>query len=165
MSGDDLFQNLSLSAPLYNDERGWLSIIYENKGVVLKRSASSIGVLRGLHWQRPPATQEKIIRVVSGEIIDFIAKPDDPEQEIFARRMSPDSGWVRIGGEWAHGFYACKDATFEYLCIGAYDESRETSLNIERVVQSELGVDEVQLSAKDRMAKSFGRRVIWIEGR
>ena len=132
---------------------------------MLKTSESSPGVLRGLHWQKPPATQEKIIRVVSGEIIDFVAKPNDPDQKIFARRIYPDSGWVYINGEWAHGFYTHTGAVFEYLCIGSYDEDLETSLNIERVLQSELEINEVRLSVKDKSAPAFGRRVIWTEDR
>ena len=85
MSGDDLFQNLSLSLPLYNDERGWLSIIYENKGVVLKRSASS-GFSEGFIGSDHRYTR-KNYSVVSGEIIDFIAKPDDPGRRFCAANV------------------------------------------------------------------------------
>ena len=57
-----------------------------------------------------------------------------------------------IGAEWAHGFYAIEDTEFEYLCIGAYDESAESSYSIVDYLRGSLGLAPV-LSAKDRAAK------------
>jgi dTDP-4-dehydrorhamnose 3,5-epimerase len=58
---------------------------------------------------------------------------------------------VLIGAEWAHGFYALEDTVFEYLCLGAYDESAEACFSIAGVLRDALGLEPL-LSPKDRAA-------------
>lgn len=78
-------------------------------------SRSCRGVLRGLHYQNPPKSQGKLVRVIAGEIFDVA---------VDIRRSSPTYGrWVgvRISAEdmkmlyipagFAHGFLAMSDAT------------------------------------------------------
>jgi dTDP-4-dehydrorhamnose 3,5-epimerase len=146
------FRMLSKEAPRRADDRGHLDVLYEMGEIVLKRSFSRAGVFRGMHWQRPPRAQTKIIRVVSGRILDFVMNPAEETPTLYRREIRPDDGWVLIGAEWAHGFYAIEDTEFEYLCIGAYDESSEACFSIADFLKGALGVDPV-LSAKDRAAR------------
>jgi dTDP-4-dehydrorhamnose 3,5-epimerase len=146
------FRVLSDEAPRRADERGHLDVLYEVGEIVLKRSFSRAGVFRGMHWQRPPRAQTKIIRVASGRILDLVMDPTESVPVLHQREISPEDGWVMIGAEWAHGFYAIEDTEFEYLCIGAYDESAELCFSIVDHLRDVLGLDPV-LSAKDRAAR------------
>ena len=62
------------------------------------------------------------------------------------------NGWVRIGAEYAHGFYALQDTVFEYVCDGGYDEASEQAFSIADRLPALLGVETVILSEKDRAA-------------
>ncbi len=145
------FRCLDAEASRRVDDRGHLDVLFEEGEVVLKRSFSRAGVFRGMHWQRPPRAQTKIIRVVSGRILDFVMDPLQAEPRLHRREIGPDDGWVLIGAEWAHGFYALEDTVFEYLCLGAYDESAEGCFSIAGLLRDALGLEPL-LSPKDRAA-------------
>jgi dTDP-4-dehydrorhamnose 3,5-epimerase len=134
------------------DHRGWLEVLYESDRAVLKRSFSRAGVFRGLHVQRAPSEQTKLIRVVSGAIVDVVVSMNDPARKLHTTRLTADDGWVRIGAEFAHGFYALQDTVFEYVCDGGYDEASEQAFSIADRLPALLGVDAVILSDKDRAA-------------
>lgn len=134
------------------DDRGWLEVLHESDAMVLKRSFSKAGVFRGLHVQRPPSEQTKVIRVVSGAIVDVVVSMNDPARRLHTTRLTPEDGWVRIGAEYAHGFYALQDTVFEYVCDGGYDEASEQAFSIADRLPALLGVDTVILSDKDRAA-------------
>lgn len=139
----------------FSDDRGDLKIFYEDRRVVLKRSTSKKGVFRGLHLQLKGKSQTKIIRVVSGKILDFVTDPIANPGILYMKEVSPVDDWISIASKYAHGFYALEDTVFEYLCIGEYDESSEKSLSIESFLKSELGLDEVLLSGKDKRAENY----------
>lgn len=144
---------------VFADTRGRVQVLYEAGGVVLKRSSSSQGVFRGLHRQAAPALQEKIIRVMSGKILDFVTDPDDPDGVIWYREISPDSDWIYIGSHLAHGFYALEDAEFEYFCDGRYDEAREETFFVADAIGEALGLRNMQLSKKDMAGTRMTRAV------
>ena len=145
------FRPLEAQASRRTDDRGHLDLLFEQGEVVLKRSFSHAGVFRGMHWQRSPSAQTKIIRVVSGRILDFVMDPSEAAPRLHHRKIGPSDGWVLIGAEWAHGFYALEDTVFEYLCLGAYDEPAEACFSITDVLRDEFGLEPL-LSAKDRAA-------------
>ena len=147
------FKPLENSALRRCDERGYLDVLYEQGQVVLKRSFSKSGVFRGMHMQLAPHAQTKLIRVASGRILDFVADPSRVPVKLYRRELGPADGWVQIDDHLAHGFYAIEDTEFEYLCIGAYNESSEASYSIVAVLQSELGLSNLTLSAKDQAAQ------------
>src|SRR5574344_2097987 len=102
-------------------------------------SKSSKGVLRGLHYQLPPHAQTKLVRVISGRVLDVA---------VDIRKNSPTFGQhvaVELSGEnkkqlliprgFAHGFVVLEDDT-----IFAYK-----NLNIDWI----LNHNELNLSAKD----------------
>ena len=109
-------------------------------------------MFRGLHVQCAPSEQTKVIRVVSGAIVDVVVSMDDPARALRTTRLTPEDGWVRIGAEYAHGFYALQDTVCEYVCDGGYDEASEQAFSIADRLPALLGVDTVILSDKDRAA-------------
>lgn len=145
------FIDLSGNAFRRGDHRGSLDVLYESGDLVFKRSSSFKDVFRGMHWQAPPRPQTKIIRVVSGRILDFVLEPSGPRPKLYYREVCPEDGWLQIGAEWAHGLYALEDAVFEYFCHGAYDESAEVCFSIADFLRDGLGLSPV-LSPKDLAA-------------
>jgi dTDP-4-dehydrorhamnose 3,5-epimerase len=146
----DLFPSVQDGAVKREDSRGWLQVLYESDTVVLKRSFSKAGVFRGLHVQVAPSPQVKLIRVVSGRIIDIVVSLDDPTKTIHHKDIGPAQDWVRIDAHFAHGFYAVEDSVFEYVCDGGYDEANERAFSITNWLQSELGLENLIVSDKDR---------------
>jgi dTDP-4-dehydrorhamnose 3,5-epimerase len=146
------FQLLEPQAQRYADQRGHLDVLYEQGEIILKRSFSKAGVFRGMHWQRPPHAQTKLIRVAAGRILDFVVDPSANPARLYRREMGPTDGWVQIKAHLAHGFYAIEDTVFEYLCIGAYNEGAECSYSITRHLETTLGLTQFTLSAKDAAA-------------
>jgi dTDP-4-dehydrorhamnose 3,5-epimerase len=146
----DLFPSVQDGAVKREDSRGWLQVLYESDTVVLKRSFSKAGVFRGLHVQVAPSPQVKLIRVVSGRIIDIVVSLDDPTKTIHHKDIGPAQDWVRIDAHFAHGFYAVEDSVFEYVCDGGYDEANERAFSITNWLQSELSLENLIVSDKDR---------------
>ena len=128
-------------------------MLYEEDDVVLKRSFSHAGVFRGMHWQRPPHHQTKLIRVVSGRILDFVADPLTQPAKLYRREISALDGWIQIDSHLAHGFYAIDDTKFEYLCIGAYNEREELNYSITEFLKTIVKLEVLELSLKDSNAK------------
>jgi dTDP-4-dehydrorhamnose 3,5-epimerase len=150
-----MFQKLEGVGEKYSDERGYLEVIYEKDDVVLKRSFSKAGVFRGMHYQEIPFQQTKIIRVISGEIIDFVADVKNKNNGIEYKNICAQDGWVQIRPELAHGFLALQDTLFEYFCIGKYNIKSEKSYSIVKYVENKLGVKNLLLSDKDKIAPAL----------
>jgi dTDP-4-dehydrorhamnose 3,5-epimerase len=144
-----LFQSLQTDAHKREDNRGWLQVLYESDTMVLKRSFSRAGVFRGLHVQMPPSPQTKVIRVVSGRIIDIIVSMDDPARVIHHQELVPSNDWVQIDAHYAHGFYAVEDSIFEYVCDGGYNEANELAFSINGYLNQVLGLSSAIVSDKD----------------
>lgn len=106
-------------------------------------SFSTYGVLRGLHFQAPPYTQAKLVRVISGAVLDVA---------VDIRLGSPTFGKhvaVELSGEnkrqlfvprgMAHGFVVLSDTvTFVYKCDNVYMPSHERSIRFD---DPALGID------------------------
>ncbi|MFV0345659.1 MAG: dTDP-4-dehydrorhamnose 3,5-epimerase [Bacteroidales bacterium] len=89
------------------------------------QSKSAYGVLRGLHFQKPPYTQSKLVRCIEGEVLDVavdirIGSPSYGKH--VAVRLSSDNQrqlWVPQG--FAHGFVVLSEsAVFAYKCDNYY---------------------------------------------
>lgn len=120
-------------------------------------SMSTRGVIRGLHFQRPPFSQSKLVRCVRGAVLDVV---------VDIRRGSPTYGQhvaVELTGEnrrqlfvprgFAHGFAVLSDeAVFQYKCDNYYHPESEGGISI---ADRSLGIDwridpaEAILSEKD----------------
>ena len=103
---------------VYEDQRGFFMEIYKKSEfarcgihddfVQENHSRSVAGTLRGLHLQRPPKAQAKLVRVVEGEIFDVAAdiRPDSPTYGVWVgtRLSSGNRRSMFIPAGFAHGF-------------------------------------------------------------
>jgi dTDP-4-dehydrorhamnose 3,5-epimerase len=149
----EIFKQLSNCSIKHNDERGYLEVLYENNSTILKRSFSKKGVFRGLHRQPHPFAQVKLVRVISGSIVDFILDVDNEERKLYTQRITPQHDWILIDALYAHGFYALEDTIFEYICDGGYCEDAEESFSILEYLKGLSFVDQIIISEKDLAAE------------
>lgn len=106
-------------------------------------SQSTKGVLRGLHFQKPPFTQDKLCRVVRGEVLDVFVdlRKDSPtfgkSGSILLSEANKKEIFVPQG--FAHGFLVLSDiADFEYKITALYSPENESGLLWN---DSDLGID------------------------
>lgn len=126
-------------------------------------SKSSYGVLRGLHFQRPPHAQSKLVRVVSGRVLDVA---------VDLRAGSPTYGKhyaLELSGEnhlqmfipkgFAHGFAVLSDeAVFQYKCDEYYAPQSEGGVawdDPDLAIDWQIPLEDVRLSEKDRNNPEF----------
>lgn len=120
-------------------------------------SYSSYGVLRGLHFQKPPHAQSKLVRVVQGRVLDVA---------VDIRKGSPTFGHhvaVELSGDnhrqlfiprgFAHGFCVLSDtALFQYKCDNFYAPDSEGAVawdDPDLAIDWKIGTDALILSGKD----------------
>jgi dTDP-4-dehydrorhamnose 3,5-epimerase len=106
-------------------------------------SCSSRGVMRGLHFQRPPFTQSKLVRCVKGAVLDVavdIRKGSPTYGRHVAVELTEDNHlqfFVPRG--FAHGFAVLSDvAVFQYKCDEFYHPEADGGISI---LDSSLGID------------------------
>lgn len=122
-------------------------------------SYSTYGVLRGLHFQKPPFTQSKLVRVIKGTVLDVA---------VDIRKGSPTYGKhvaVELTGEnrrqffiprgFAHGFAVLSDeALFQYKCDNFYAPQSEGGIawdDPDLHIDWRLPADRMILSEKDKV--------------
>ena len=124
-------------------------------------SRSKRGVLRGLHLQRAPYAQAKLVRVVSGRVLD-VAVDIRPESPTFGRYVATElSGdnhrQMFIPKGFAHGYVVLEDDTvFQYKCDEFYHPESEGGIAWnDPQIGIEWGIPECEiiLSDKDRNRK------------
>ena len=97
------------------------------------QSNSSKGVLRGLHFQKPPYTQAKLVRVIRGSVLD-VAVDLRSNSSTYGKHYSivlSDKNFKSfyIPKGFAHGFVALEDNTiFSYKCSDMYNKESEGCL-------------------------------------
>lgn len=125
---------VELLPPRYNDERGWFTETYRKStladaGIICdfpqdNLSWSRKGVLRGLHFQRAPFAQAKLVRVLSGKVLDVVVdlRPTSPTfGKHYRCVLSAEAGNMLFVPEgFAHGFRALEDSLFSYKCSAEY---------------------------------------------
>lgn len=106
-------------------------------------SMSSFGVMRGLHFQRPPFTQSKLVRCVRGAVLDVavdIRKGSPTFGKHVAVELTEENHlqfFVPRG--FAHGFSVLsKEAVFQYKCDEFYHPEADDGISI---LDSSLGID------------------------
>jgi dTDP-4-dehydrorhamnose 3,5-epimerase len=106
------------------------------------QSFSIKGVVRGLHFQNAPFAQGKLVRVISGRVLDVAVdiRPDSPtfgKHEVFELR-SDTNNMAYVPEGFAHGFVALEDSVFSYKCTNVYNKGAESGLLWN---DPELGID------------------------
>ncbi|RTQ49664.1 dTDP-4-dehydrorhamnose 3,5-epimerase [Hymenobacter gummosus] len=97
------------------------------------QSVSAAGVLRGLHFQRPPYAQAKLVRVARGRALDVVVdiRRDSPTfgQHTQVLLSAERANIVYIPTGFAHGFVSLDDDTiFLYKCSNYYEPAHEGGL-------------------------------------
>ncbi|MCT7554537.1 dTDP-4-dehydrorhamnose 3,5-epimerase [Aliarcobacter butzleri] len=121
-------------------------------------SKSSKGVLRGLHYQLPPFAQTKLVRVISGRVLDVAVdiRKNSPTfgQYVAVELSAENKKQLLVPRGFAHGFVVLEDNTiFAYKVDNYYSPQcdrgiafDDANLNIDWI----LNKDELNLSAKDK---------------
>ncbi len=153
---------------LFRDDRGYFFESYSQRDfdekvapirfVQENESKSTYGVLRGLHFQKPPHAQSKLVRVIKGRVLDVA---------VDIRRGSPTFGHhvaVELTEEnhrqffiprgFAHGFSVLsEEAVFQYKCDNAYAPQSEGALawdDPDLAIDWRIPADKIILSEKDK---------------
>ena len=142
----------SFSERDFAEEVGPVRFVQDNE------SRSVYGVIRGLHFQKPPHAQAKLVRVVKGKVLDVAVdlRKDSPTfgQHVAMELSDENRRQMFIPRGFAHGFSVLsEEAVFQYKCDSYYAPESEGSLvwndpdlNIDWKIPSE----DIILSDKDR---------------
>ncbi|KUK75889.1 MAG: dTDP-L-rhamnose synthetase [Proteiniphilum acetatigenes] len=159
---------LIIQPKVFGDERGYFFESFSMKEFEEKvcktvfvqdnESKSRYGVLRGLHFQKPPFAQAKLVRVVTGRVLD-VAVDIRKDSPTFGRHVSlelsdENKTQLFIPRGFAHGFVVLSDeAIFQYKCDNYYSPAHEGAIrwNDPRLhIDWQLPPDEIILSEKDK---------------
>lgn len=121
----------------FREQVGKIDFVQDNE------SKSSYGVMRGLHFQRPPFTQSKLVRCVKGSVLDVavdIRKGSPTYGQHVAVELTEDNHrqfFVPRG--FAHGFAVLSEtAVFQYKCDNFYHPEADGGISI---LDDSLGID------------------------
>lgn len=106
-------------------------------------SKSSYGVMRGLHFQRPPFTQSKLVRCVKGAVLDVAVdiRKGSPTygQHVAVELTEENHRQFFIPKGFAHGFAVLSEtAVFQYKCDEFYHPEADGGINI---LDEKLGIN------------------------
>jgi len=142
----------SFSQREFDEKVGRVVFVQDNE------SQSSYGVMRGLHFQRPPFTQTKLVRCVKGSVLDVAVdiRKGSPTygQHVAVELTEQNHRQFFISKGFAHGFAVLSDvAVFQYKCDEFYHPEADGGISI---LDDSLGIDwriptdEAILSEKDK---------------
>ena len=120
-------------------------------------SKSSYGVLRGLHFQKPPFAQSKLVRVIKGAVLDVAVdiRKDSPTfgQYVSVELTGENHRQFFIPRGFAHGFSVLsEEVIFQYKCDNFYSPQSEGAIawnDSDLNIDWRIPVEEVVLSEKD----------------
>ena len=164
---------LIIEQRVFNDDRGYFYESYNKSkfseaGINVEflqdnQSLSQKGAVRGLHGQADPFAQGKLVRVISGKVIDVVVdirKGSVTYGKHFSIELSGENKlvfWIPPG--FLHGFSTLEDNTiFTYKVNNYYDKASEIGVLWN---DTDLGIDwgiqpgEVLLSPKDEILQTF----------
>ena len=124
------------------------------------QSFSKKGVVRGLHLQKPPFEQGKLVRVLSGKVLDVAVdvRKDSKTygQHIMIELSSEKNNILYIPKGFAHGFVTLEDSIFSYKCSNIYNKESELSINpLDKELNINWNIDNPILSEKDMIGLSL----------
>ena len=127
----------SFSQREFEEKVGKVVFVQDNE------SKSSYGVMRGLHFQRPPFTQSKLVRCVKGAVLDVavdLRKGSPTYGKHVAVELTEDNHrQFFIPQGFAHGFAVLSDeAVFQYKCDNFYVPQADGGISI---LDESLGID------------------------
>tara|TARA_B100000809_G_scaffold266684_1_gene330707 strand:+ start:4512 stop:5054 length:543 start_codon:yes stop_codon:yes gene_type:complete len=156
---------------VFEDDRGYFFESY-NKDAFEKNGISDLfvqdnqsksqkDVLRGLHFQLPPYSQAKLVRVIQGSVLDVavdLRKDSKTYGQYFSVVISAENRKMFFIPEgFAHGFLTLEgDTIFSYKCSNVYHtESEDAILWNDKDLSIDWRIESPVLSGKDNEAKCF----------
>ena len=158
---------------VFGDARGYFFESfrqYEFEREVLKttfvqdnESKSSYGVLRGLHYQKPPYTQSKLVKVVKGKVLDVAVdirrKSPTFGKHVFVELSEENHRQLFIPRGFAHGFVVLSpEAVFQYKCDNYYVPQSEGAIiwnDPTLAIDWKIPEQDIILSEKDKKHPLF----------
>lgn len=127
----------SFSQREFEEKVGPVHFVQDNE------SMSTYGVMRGLHFQRPPYTQSKLVRCVSGRVLDVAVdiRLGSPTygQHVAVELSAENHRQFFISKGFAHGFAVLSEtAVFQYKCDEFYHPEADDGISI---LDRSLGID------------------------
>ncbi len=127
----------SFSQREFEEKVGSVHFVQDNE------SMSSYGVMRGLHFQRPPYTQSKLVRCVKGAVLDVAVdlRQGSPTygQHVAVELTAENHRQFFIPKGFAHGFAVLSEtAIFQYKCDKFYHPEADDGISI---LDKSLGID------------------------
>lgn len=127
---------------LFMDSRGWFYEFFNEKTfkeagipaafVQENTSFSKKGVIRGLHFQRPPHAQGKLVTVLLGKVMDVavdLRKGSKTFAQVFYLVLDSEKrNMLMVPEGFAHGFVALEDSVFFYKCTNFYNRAAESGI-------------------------------------
>lgn len=144
----------SFSQQRFNELVAPITFVQDNE------SRSTYGVLRGLHFQKPPYAQSKLVRVVKGVVLDVAVdlRKDSPTfgqyEQVLLSEDNKRQFFIPQG--LAHGFVVLSpEAVFQYKCDNYYAPQAEGSVRWDDPqinINWQLPLGDILLSEKDKKA-------------
>jgi dTDP-4-dehydrorhamnose 3,5-epimerase len=153
---------------IFGDHRGYFfesfrKDVFDKLGTGLEfvqdnQSMSAKGILRGLHFQREPFAQGKLVQVIKGAVLD-VAVDIRKNSETFGQHVAVELNdenktifWIPPG--FAHGFLTLDDNTiFSYKCTNYYAPKHEGGIRWnDPALAIDWGIENPILSEKDKTA-------------
>jgi dTDP-4-dehydrorhamnose 3,5-epimerase len=164
------FEGLWVFQPkVFGDDRGYFFESFNQKNapeeikniqfVQDNEAKSSFGVLRGLHYQLPPFSQSKLVRVVVGEVLDVVVdiRPNSATYgKSFSLLLSEDlKNQMFVPKGFAHGYVVLSEtAIFAYKCDDYYTPEAEAGLRYDDdVLQINWTIPTTDMILSDRDKK------------
>lgn len=154
---------LILKPKVFTDSRGYFYESYSKRVfdeavgrevdfVQDNQSKSSYGVVRGLHFQKPPFAQSKLVRCIKGRVLDVAVdlRKDSPTfGKHFAVELTEDNNLqFFIPRGFAHGFSVLsEEAVFQYKCDNYYAPQADGGISLN---DKSLGID-WRIAQEDRI--------------
>lgn len=138
---------------VFNDARGYFFESFSQREFEEKvrkvnfvqdnESMSSYGVMRGLHFQRPPFTQSKLVRCVKGAVLDVAVdiRKGSPTygKHVAVELTEKNHRQFFVPRGFAHGFSVLSEtAVFQYKCDNFYAPQGDGGISI---IDDSLGID------------------------
>lgn len=157
-----------LEPRIFKDERGYFFESFSQKEFEEKvcktvfvqdnESKSCYGVLRGLHFQKPPFAQSKLVRVVKGSVLDVAVdiRKGSPTfgKHVAVELTAENKRQFFIPRGFAHGFVVLsEEVIFQYKCDNFYSPQSEGAIawnDSALGIDWKIPIDKIILSEKDK---------------
>lgn len=169
------FSGLQVFEPrIFEDARGYFYESFNqktfeaagitNQFVQDNQARSTYGVLRGLHYQLPPAAQAKLVRVIEGSVLDVVVdvREGSPTygQSYSIELTAENHRQLFIPRGFAHGYVVLSEiAVFFYKCDNFYSKENEGGLvynDPQLKIDWKIDLNQAILSDKDMILPALG---------